>query len=119
MGTSIQVRLDVHNASSAPVVIRSAGVRYSVKPELTKVKTYDCIFGAGVILKNGRPYEDDPGTVLQRGERSMREGPLAITNEFGRVIEGIVEDPSLSRRACRPSGRLGAARPGVTEFAQP
>lgn len=90
-GTRIQVRLSVTNAATAPVVIYSAGVRYSVRPETTKVRSYPVIVGENVALRTGVRDARDPYVVLQRAERALQDGPITIYDR-GRTFEGIVED---------------------------
>ncbi len=81
---SAQFLLAVTNAPDRPVVIRSAGARYSPHPELTKVVSIPIIIAEGL----GMP---DPKSVLQRLEIAQRAGPLTIVDFLGRTIEGIVE----------------------------
>lgn len=83
--TNVQPKLVVRNASSHPVVIHTATVRYTPRPERTKVKTYPVIIGEGA---SGQ----DPRTVLTRLERMLRSGPLSTTDELGRTGDRIIED---------------------------
>lgn len=89
--TSVQIRLNIRNAPDDPVIIRSAGVRYSPYPELTKIYQLPIIFGEGVPLKNGRPDVRDPGTVLRSVENFQRSGPVQAENWLGELIECVVE----------------------------
>lgn len=96
--TSAQIKLVVHNAADAPVVIRSVGARYSPRPELTKVYDYPVIFGTGVTGQ-------DPKVVLSRLEYAQREGPVQITDKLGRTYDGIIE-PGLAETYTEETGKF-------------
>lgn len=91
-GASVQVKLDVRNATTTPVVVRSVGVDYSVTPKRTKVETYPVIFGDGVELRNKNRDTRDPAVVLASIEQRISNGPYTITKHLGRTVEGFVED---------------------------
>ena len=91
-GTSVQVKLSVHNATTAPVVVRSIGVDYSVTPKRTKVETFPVIFGDGVELRNQNRDVRDPAVTLAQIESRISNGPYTITKHLGRTVEGFVED---------------------------
>ena len=82
--TNAQIKLEVANTTTAPVVIRSAAVRYSAHPELSKVLTVPVVFGE-------KTTNQDPRAVLTRLERAQRKGPLDMDDHLGRRVEGIVE----------------------------
>lgn len=86
--TNLQVELSVHNQPTQPVQIRSASLRYSPHPELTKITTYPVLFGEGVTGQ-------DPRTVLQRLELAQDDDPITMTDQLGRTVEVIVE-PGLN-----------------------
>lgn len=86
--TSMQVRLDVANGETAPVVIRSAAVLYSEHPEVSSAITLP------VTIGEGSPVED-PRAMLQRLEVAQRAGPLYVDDFYGRRLEATVSIDQL------------------------
>lgn len=86
--TNLQLKFNVHNATRVPVVIHTAAVRYTPHPKLVRVVTYP-------IIISDEETGQNPGEVLARLEQVQDEGPIKLTNIFGRTEEGIVE-PGLN-----------------------
>jgi hypothetical protein len=95
---SAQIKLDVQNASSVPVIIRSVAAHYTPRPEQSKVVTVPIAFGEGVQLKHGNGTDQqDPGTVLATLERFQQVDPLTAYDPLGRTLEIIIE-PGLDEQ---------------------
>lgn len=89
---SAQIKLDVQNDPSTPVIIRSVAAHYTPRPEQSKVITMPVEFGEGVQLKHGLGTDQqDPGTTLSLIEQFQRVDPLGMTDPLGRGLEIIVE----------------------------
>jgi hypothetical protein len=83
--TNAQIKLDVHNAADAPVVVRSVAALYSPRPERTKVWKYPILIGEG---RTGQ----DPKVIMDRLARAMRADPITCVDHLGRTVVWLVED---------------------------
>lgn len=86
--TSAQVKLSVSNAAANPVVINSASVQYTQRPERTEYRTYPLLIAEGTPGQDGR-------TIVSRLVLAQKEDPVSVQDEYGLTYDGLVEDFSV------------------------
>lgn len=90
LAANTQIKLAVHNAPDAPVVVNTVSARYTPRPELTRYTTYPVIIAKEITGQ-------DPAAVLARLRIAPKdEEPITTIDHLGTSIEASVEPTPLT-----------------------